>query len=54
MHNYGLAFDLARIGINPVGDELLLWLGGLWHAVGGQWGQARDPVHFQVVTGGNN
>jgi len=49
MHNYGLAFDLARLGINPMQDELLPWLGSLWGAVGGRWGSASDPVHFQVA-----
>lgn len=53
MHQFGLAWDMARMGIDPMTDDLLFWLGALWHAVGGQWGQARDPVHFQVVMGAN-
>jgi len=47
LHEYGLAFDLARLGIDPLGDPLLAWLGGLWESVGGRWGGVRDPVHFQ-------
>jgi len=47
LHEYGLAFDLARLGIDPIGDPLLHWLGAVWESVGGRWGGARDPVHFQ-------
>jgi len=47
LHNFGLAFDLARLGKDPLTDPLLAWLGALWEAVGGQWGGIRDPVHFQ-------
>ena len=47
LHQYGMAFDLARIGIDPIGDPLLAWLGEVWTSWGGQWGGARDPVHFQ-------
>ncbi len=54
LHNYGLAFDLARLGLDPMEDRLLQWLGSLWDQVGGQWGQSRDPVHFQVRLGGSN
>lgn len=48
LHEYGLAFDLARIGVDPLADPLLNYLGSLWDAVGGRHGGVRDPVHFQV------
>ena len=47
LHEFGLAFDLARIGIDPLADPLLNWLGAVWEHVGGRWGGIRDPVHFQ-------
>lgn len=47
LHEYGLAFDMARIGIDPLADPLLAWLGALWESVGGRHGGADDPVHFQ-------
>jgi len=47
LHEYGLAFDMARLGVNPLADPLLNWLGALWEHVGGRWGGANDPVHFQ-------
>jgi len=47
LHEYGLAFDLARLGIDPLDDPLLEWLGAVWVSVGGRWGGIRDPVHFQ-------
>jgi len=47
LHEFGLAFDLARIGVDPLADPLLNWLGGVWESVGGRWGGIRDPVHFQ-------
>ena len=51
LHQYGLAFDLARLGIDPFQDDLLQWLGEVWVAIGGSYGGAgtgADPVHFQV------
>lgn len=48
LHQSGLAFDMARIGIEPLGDPLLAWLGAWWEYYGGRWGGERDPVHFQV------
>ena len=48
LHQQGLAFDMARIGIDPLGDPLLAWLGSWWEYYGGRWGGERDPVHFQV------
>ncbi len=47
LHEYGLAFDLARMGKDPLGDPLLNWLGQVWEHYGGRHGGARDPVHFQ-------
>lgn len=47
LHQYGLAFDMARIGIDPLTDPLLNWLGRVWRSWGGRWGGERDPVHFQ-------
>lgn len=47
LHEYGLAFDLARIGKEPLGDPLLAWLGRVWEYYGGRHGGERDPVHFQ-------
>ena len=48
LHGYGLAFDLARIGKDPFSDPLLNWLGQVWEYIGGRYGGAADPVHFQV------
>jgi len=48
LHEYGLAFDLARIGKDPLNDPLLNWLGAVWESIGGRHGGSRDPVHFQV------
>jgi len=47
LHEYGLAFDMARLGKDPLGDPLLAWLGSWWEYYGGRWGGIRDPVHFQ-------
>jgi len=48
LHEHGVAFDLARIGISPHGDPLLSWLGRVWEHWGGRYGGTSDPVHFQV------
>jgi len=48
LHEFGVAFDLARIGVDPFADALLPWLGAWWEYYGGKWGGARDPVHFQI------
>lgn len=48
LHEYGLAFDLARFGVDPLADPLLDWLGAVWEHWGGRHGGIRDPVHFQV------
>lgn len=47
LHEHGLAFDLALIGKDPLGDPLLNWLGQVWESWGGRHGGQRDPVHFQ-------
>lgn len=47
LHEFGLAFDLARIGKDPLADPLLMYLGELWESYGGRHGGQRDPVHFQ-------
>jgi len=47
LHEFGLAFDLAPLGKDPLADPLLNWLGRVWESVGGRWGGIRDPVHFQ-------
>jgi len=40
---------MARIGIDPLTDPLLAWLGSVWEYYGGRWGGIRDPVHFQPI-----
>lgn len=47
-HQLGWAFDMARVGVNPLDDWLLMWLGKWWTYYGGLHGGARDPVHFGV------
>ena len=52
MHEQGLAFDIARLGIDPFTDPLLNFMGEVWREMGGtylgQWGGGGDPVHFQA------
>jgi len=48
LHEIGVAFDLARIGVDPLQDDLLMWLGEVWEYYGGKHGGQRDPVHFQI------
>lgn len=48
LHQLGWAFDMAQIGIDPLSDPLLTWLGYWWEFYGGKWGGGRDPVHFQI------
>jgi hypothetical protein len=50
-HERGLAVDLARLGVDPADDELLAELGAAWRRVGGVWGGAADPVHFEAPKG---
>ncbi len=47
-HEKGMAWDMARVGIEPFKDELLRKLGLVWKAVGGKWSYV-DPVHFEVL-----
>lgn len=47
-HQLGWAFDMARIGVDPLDDWLLMWLGKWWTYYGGRFGGAEDPVHFGV------
>jgi len=47
-HEKGWAFDMARIGVDPLNDWLLMWLGKWWSHYGGRFGGAKDPVHFGV------
>jgi hypothetical protein len=42
MHEYGRAFDLVA---EP---EILEQLGTVWQQVGGRWGGAIDPIHFEA------
>jgi hypothetical protein len=49
MHQIGLAFDMARLGIDPLKDEELVRAGALWKSIGGVW-HASDPVHFEAPT----
>jgi len=48
LHEFGLAFDLASMGIDPFDDPVLPWMGYWWEHYGGRWGGKRDPVHFQI------
>lgn len=50
LHQYGLAWDMVRQGIDPFGDELLAELGHVWNSIGGGW-HATDPIHFEVRPG---
>lgn len=47
-HERGWAVDIARLNIHPQQDELLAQLGAWWRGVGGVWGGAADPVHFEA------
>jgi len=47
LHEYGLAFDMARLGEDPLTDPLLAWLGKVWEHWGGRYGGIRDPVHYE-------
>jgi len=46
-HEWGLAFDMARVNTDPRTDELLVYLGEIWVQMGGTW-HPTDPVHFEV------
>lgn len=47
-HERGLAVDLARLGVDPADDEMLVDLGTAWREAGGVWGGEVDPVHFEA------
>lgn len=42
-HEYGWAFDM-----DVVPHEALADVGAYWESLGGTWGGARDPVHFEL------
>ncbi len=45
-HEHGMAFDLARLNVDPWKDEFLPRLGAIWIRIGGIW-RSSDPVHFE-------
>jgi len=45
-HEKGMAWDMARLNIDPFKDELLPLLGAAWNRFGGTW-RSSDPVHFE-------
>jgi hypothetical protein len=47
-HERGFAWDMARLNIDPKTDELLHVIGEWWRSLGGVWGGAADPVHFEA------
>lgn len=47
-HEKGMAWDMARLGIEPFKDDLLRRFGAVWKAVGGKWSSV-DPVHFELL-----
>jgi len=47
-HEFGLAFDLARLGVDAKTDPFLIALGEVWSYYGGRHGGRQDPVHFGV------
>lgn len=47
-HERGWAVDLADPRIPPKEDGTLFALGEWWRSVGGVWGGAADPVHFEA------
>jgi LAS superfamily LD-carboxypeptidase LdcB len=49
-HEQGLAFDFARLNVDPLTDPVLFSLGARWKAQGGKW-WAGDPVHFSAPQG---
>lgn len=49
MHQLGLAFDMARLGIDALSDDVLRQAGALWKQIGGVWHES-DPVHFEAPT----
>ena len=47
-HEFGEAFDMASVGVDPFDDWSLPWLGYYWQYYGGLYGGSSDPVHFGV------
>lgn len=47
-HERGWAIDMAQPGVHPKSDEILADIGHWWRSVGGVWGGASDPVHFEA------
>lgn len=47
-HQFGEAFDLASVGVDPFEDTSLPILGYWWQYYGGLYGGVKDPVHFGV------
>lgn len=45
LHEKGLAFDMV-VGADYRGQEQIE-VGNAWQSLGGVWGGAVDPVHFQ-------
>lgn len=46
-HEVGWAFDMARSGVPAITDPVLRQAGEVWKWLGGRYGGAKDPVHFQ-------
>lgn len=46
LHEYGLAVDIARFGVEAAEDPILREAGAAWRRGGGTWGGETDPVHF--------
>lgn len=44
-HELGMAFDMARLNVDPLKDPALVELGKVWMRWGYRW-WAGDPVHF--------
>lgn len=49
-HERGLAFDFARLNVDPLTDPVLKYLGSAWSQAGGKWWDG-DPVHFSSGAG---
>ncbi len=47
-HEKGWAIDVAQPGVPPKEDEILAAAGEWWRSLGGVWGGASDPVHFEA------
>jgi hypothetical protein len=49
-HELGLAWDMARLNVDPLKDQVLWQLGAMWRGRGGIWWEG-DPVHFAASPG---